>query len=97
MALEVLESWCYGERERIDWVRPDAGALCCLRLRQDKFDETGVSRFWQLLPGRDLQLASGLWFGESNRFFRLGFGYLPIDRLRPALEALSHVMNAAAA
>lgn len=96
-ALKELENWCYGERQRIDWVRPDAGALCCLRLRHDKFDEAAVLRFWDLLPGRDLQLASGLWFGESNRVFRLGFGYLPVNRLRPALEALSHVMDGAAA
>jgi hypothetical protein len=94
-ALEELKTWCSSERPRIDWVRPDAGALCCLRLRRDEFDEAAVSRFWKLLPGRDLQLASGLWFGESNRVFRLGFGYLPIDRLGPALKALSQVMDAA--
>ena len=93
-ALEELATWCEIERARIDWIRPDAGALCCMRLRADVFDEAAVSRFWSLLPRHDLQLASGTWFGESNRVFRLGFGYLPPDRLGPALSSLSSVLDA---
>jgi aspartate/methionine/tyrosine aminotransferase len=96
-ALQELALWCESERERIEWVRPDAGALCCLRLRADAFDDVAVTRFWDLLPGHDLQLASGAWFGESSRVFRLGFGYLPPARLGPALSALSTVMDAATA
>jgi aspartate/methionine/tyrosine aminotransferase len=96
-ALEELARWCESERKRVEWVRPDAGALCCVRLRPDAFDEAAVSRFWDLLPGHDLQLASGTWFGESSRAFRLGFGYLPPARLGPALSALSSALDAAIA
>jgi len=49
-----------------------------------------------MLPGHEQQLASGAWFGESERVFRMGFGYLPPDRLGPALAALSAVLDAAA-
>lgn len=94
-AIEELATWCGAERERIGWVRPDAGALCCLRLRPDALDAAAVSRFWRLLPRHDLQLASGTWFGESDRVFRLGFGYLPPERLGPALSALSSALDAA--
>jgi aspartate/methionine/tyrosine aminotransferase len=96
-ALQQLTQWCKSEHERIEWVRPDAGALCCLRLRLDAFDEVAVLRFWNLLPDHDLQLACGTWFGERNRAFRLGFGYLPPSRLLPALSALSLAMDAATA
>ncbi len=92
-ALADLTAWCERERQRIEWVRPDAGALCCLRLRPDVFDDVAVSTFWDLLPRHDLQLASGAWFGESERVFRLGFGYLPPERLVPALSALSSAMD----
>ncbi len=95
-ALRKLSAWCEGERERIEWVRPDAGALCCLRLRADAFDDAGVARFWESLPRHDLQLACGTWFGESERAFRLGFGYLPAERLGPALAALSEALEDAA-
>jgi aspartate/methionine/tyrosine aminotransferase len=92
-----LAAWCEAERHRIEWIRPDGGALCCLRLRADCFDDAAVARFWELLSGHELQLASGAWFGESERVFRLGFGYLPPARLGPALAALSAVLDAAAA
>ena len=57
--LEELAAWCESEHQRIEWVHPDAGALCCLRLRSDAFDYDEVSRFWNVLPRYDLQLASG--------------------------------------
>ena len=95
--LAELAAWCEAERRRIEWIRPDGGALCCLRLRADCFDDAAVARFWELLPGHELQLAAGAWFGESERVFRLGFGYLPPARLRPALAALSAVLDAAEA
>ncbi|MCA3826029.1 MAG: pyridoxal phosphate-dependent aminotransferase, partial [Burkholderia sp.] len=96
-ALEIVSDWCERECARVEWVRPDAGALCCVRLREDAFNEQAVSRFWQRLPDHDVQLAAGTWFGESSRVSRLGFGYLPLERLPPALTALSHAMDAAAA
>jgi DNA-binding transcriptional MocR family regulator len=95
-ALDKLTAWCAAEGERVEWVRPDAGALCCLRLRTDAFDPPAIARFWNLLPRHDLQLACGTWFGESDRAFRLGFGYLPAERLGPALSALSASLDAAA-
>jgi DNA-binding transcriptional MocR family regulator len=94
--LAELAAWCEVERQRVEWVRPDGGALCCLRLRADRFDAAGVSRFWNLLPAHQLQLASGSWFGDSDRVFRLGFGYLPPGRLGLALSALSTVLDVAA-
>ncbi|WP_428306489.1 pyridoxal phosphate-dependent aminotransferase [Lacipirellula sp.] len=93
-ALKQVTAWCDAERKRIEWVQPDAGALCCMRLRGDAWDETATSRFWGLLPHHDLQLASGTWFGETNRVFRLGFGYLPPASLGSALSALSSVLDA---
>jgi len=96
-ALEKVATWCDIEKARIDWVRPHAGALCCLRLNTGLFDEGAIARFWAALPQHDLQLASGAWFGETDRMFRLGFGYLPLERLEPALAALSKAMTAATA
>jgi aspartate/methionine/tyrosine aminotransferase len=95
--LRQLADWCEAESRRIEWIRPDGGALCCVRLRAERFDATAVARLWGLLPEHDLQLASGAWFGEGERVFRLGFGYLPPARLAPALSALSAVLDAAQA
>ncbi|AIO34711.1 cys/Met metabolism PLP-dependent enzyme family protein [Burkholderia cenocepacia] len=92
-ALDELADWCAREARRIEWVRPDAGAMCCVRLRADALDDDAVSRFWAILPEYALQLAAGSWFGESDRVFRLGFGYLPPERLGDALSALSAALD----
>ncbi len=92
-ALALLATWQASESARLDWVRPQGGALCCMRLRANVFDAAGVARFWEVLPELDLQLACGTWFGEEARVFRLGFGYLPLEKLPMALAALSRAMN----
>jgi aspartate/methionine/tyrosine aminotransferase len=92
-ALGDLRRWLSVEQERLEWVEPDGGALCCVRLRKNAFDDAALSRFWAGLAREDLQLASGDWFGETSRVFRLGFGYLPPDRLMAALGAMSSYMD----
>jgi aspartate/methionine/tyrosine aminotransferase len=93
--LSEVETWHSRERHRVDWVRPDGGALCCMRLRRDVFSATAIEGFWQGLPDVELQLAPGSWFGEGSAVFRLGFGYLPPEVLVEALGALSNAMDGA--
>jgi aspartate/methionine/tyrosine aminotransferase len=94
-ALQIVEQWQHSEADRIDWIRPEGGALCCIRLRPDAFDDIAVQHFWAALPELDLQLGVGEWFAESARIARLGFGYLPLEQLPPALEQLSHALDRA--
>ena len=95
--LAILAQWHARERHRLEWIRPDAGALCCFQLAPGAFDSAAVVRFWAALPSNDLQLASGSWFGDERRVFRLGFGYLPIADLPAALAAVSRAMDQAVA
>ncbi len=92
----TVAAWVDRQSGLVDWVKPDAGALCCLRLKPDRFDAAGVGRFWSALAASDLQIGDGAWFGESSAVLRLGFGYLPIEILPDALGALSAAMESAA-
>jgi aspartate/methionine/tyrosine aminotransferase len=92
-ALQIVERWQADECHRVDWIRPDGGAMCCLRLRSDVFDDAAVARFWDALPNLGLQLGNGEWFSESTRIARLGFGYLPLEHLPPALEQLTIALD----
>jgi len=91
-ALTILGDWHAGQGDRLDWVRPEGGAMCCMRLRSDQFDDSSVFRFWAQLPENGIQLGAGPWFGESPRVFRLGFGYLPLPDFRTALDRLAATM-----
>jgi aspartate/methionine/tyrosine aminotransferase len=93
--LREVETWHARELHRVDWVRPDGGALCCMRLRGDVFSAKAIESFWKALPDLELQLAPGNWFGEGAEVFRLGFGYLPQGVLVEALCALSNAMDQA--
>ncbi len=94
--LSQVAIWVDANQKYIDWIKPSGGALCCLRLKPDVFDASGVARFWEALPKAELQIGNGAWFGESASILRLGFGYLPIHVLPLALDALSTALKLAA-
>jgi len=95
--LAITEAWVRRESGRVEWVRPDAGALCCVRLRREVFDGAAVERFHRALPDQEVRVGNGRWFGEESRVFRLGFGLLPAPELTNALERLSTALKAASA
>lgn len=94
--LSKVAAWVDSQKGFVDWVKPDGGALCCLRLNPTAFDAARINRFWSALPQSELQIGDGAWFGESSAILRLGFGYLPIEVLPAALEALSKAIETAA-
>lgn len=81
--------WMAAHDALVEWVRPDAGALCCLRLRSTAFDEMAVGRFYDALAADGVRVANGTWFGEEARVFRLGFGLMSMPDLEAALKGLS--------
>ena len=91
--LARVADWVATERNFVEWVRPDAGALCCIRLRPSAFDDAAVSQFYREIGNEGVRVASGSWFGEESRVFRLGFGLLAMPDLKVGLERLSAVLR----
>ena len=94
--LARTEAWVARHAAMVEWVRPDAGALCCLRLRPSVFDEAAVARFYEVLAPSGARVARGSWFGDADRVFRLGFGWLSMADLEAGLDALASAMQQAA-
>jgi len=92
-AVELTADWISQNDRRLEWVRPDAGALCCVRLRPDIFDSAAVTEFYRQARINQVQIASGRWFSEDDRVFRLGFGYLPQPIFKHALARLSQTID----
>jgi len=88
-------AWVAHNAALVEWVKPDAGALCCVRLRSDQFDQAAVVRFHAALAALDARVGDGTWFGDEPRVFRLGFGLLPIPELELALDVLSTALQRA--
>jgi len=88
VALAAVDEWVARNAEFVEWVRPDAGGMCCVRLKASQYDEAGVEAFYRLAAERQINMATGDRFGDERRVFRLGFGALPIAKFARALEAL---------
>ncbi len=87
--------WAAAQGDLVDWLRPDAGALCCFRLKPEAFDGAAVERFYAALAEEGVRVASGTWFGEEQRVFRLGFGLLTMPDLEAGLKRLSAALRLA--
>ena len=93
--LALTAGWVRENDAFVEWVRPDAGALCCVRLKPSVFDSGAVDRFYENLTREGVRVANGIWFGDEARVFRLGFGLLPKADLETALTRLSAALRRA--
>ena len=93
-ALAVVEDWLATQHGDLRWVRPDAGAFCCVELDPDAFPDARVERFYAELSERSTAVAPGEWFGDDRRVFRLGFGYEPLDKLGAGLDVITQALRA---
>lgn len=98
--LAMTADWVRDNSGFVDWVRPDAGAFCCVRLKPHLYDDAAVGRFYAALADKEVRVANGVWFGDEPCVFRLGFGLLAMSELQVALrlvaEALKQTSRAAA-
>jgi aspartate/methionine/tyrosine aminotransferase len=93
--LARVGAWAASNSAYAEWIRPDAGALCCVRLKPAVFDTAAVERFYAATAREGVRVASGTWFGDEPRVFRLGFGFMDMPDLEAGLEKLSMAMRGA--
>lgn len=92
LGLELTKKWAKQNKEFINWIEPKAGALCCIKLKKN-YTKAGIENFYLSCKKLGIQIADGEWFGESKRYFRLGFGYMEIKKLKTALEMLTDLLK----
>lgn len=91
--LELTKKWVAINNKYINWIEPKAGALCCIKLSGKMYSDKQIAAFYASCKKMDIQIANGEWFGESQRFFRLGFGHMELDKLRITLDRLSIILK----
>jgi DNA-binding transcriptional MocR family regulator len=87
----LTHDWVDENGDVVEWIRPDAGALCVVRLK----DGVDLQAFRRAAAELGVRVADGEWFGDEKRVFRLGFGFLPAAELKAALDALREAVHAA--
>jgi aspartate/methionine/tyrosine aminotransferase len=92
-ARAMVGHWIGKQEGRLQWLPPEAGAFCCVRLDPDRFGEPDVRRFHDRLAGRRTAVAPGPWFGDSAHVMRLGLAYPPSGELEKGLEIIADALG----
>jgi DNA-binding transcriptional MocR family regulator len=94
-ARDIVERWAKAHTGQLSWLRPEAGAFCCLQLDPASFGPQQIERFHAHLAGQRAQVAKGPWFGDTAHIVRIGLAYEPPDRLAEGLAVISAALAAA--
>ena len=92
-ARATMEHWIGDQRGRLQWLRPEAGAFCCVRLDPGRFGAGDVRRIHARLAGQRTAVAPGPWFGDSEHVMRLGLAYPPPGELEKGLEIIAAALR----
>ncbi|MDZ4708309.1 MAG: pyridoxal phosphate-dependent aminotransferase [Saprospiraceae bacterium] len=87
--LEILKSWLSRET-RVEAVLPGGGVVCYARITKE-LDYTRFHRV--LLDDFGTLTGPGHWFGMSDQYFRIGFGYPYPAQLEKGLTNISETLD----
>jgi aspartate/methionine/tyrosine aminotransferase len=96
-ARDITGRWVAGHDGELRWVRPQAGAICCLQLDPDRFGPEEIDRFHACLADEQTLVGKGPWFADTASVIRLGIAYEPPDRLTEALDVIGGALARSAA
>jgi aspartate/methionine/tyrosine aminotransferase len=92
-SLDIVEQWVKSHDGRLRWLRPEAGAFCCLQLDPGSFAPRDADLFHARLARQQTMVAQGTWFGDSPLVFRLGLAYEPAEKLQKGLESITTALE----
>jgi aspartate/methionine/tyrosine aminotransferase len=89
--LERVAQWIEGE-DLLEWVRPSGGVVCFPRMKADP--PGGTDAFYRrLLAEHGTYVGPGHWFEQSDRYFRLGYGWPTAEELEGGLQGISRALR----
>lgn len=87
-----VANWVDEESDWVEWVRPEAGVMCFVKMKKDP--PGGVHEFYtRLLGNHGVYVGRGTWFERDDRFFRLGYGWPTWEELETGLSAISKALR----
>jgi aspartate/methionine/tyrosine aminotransferase len=90
---ETVKAWMQVENH-LEWVEPEGGVVCLPRIRADI--PVDVGKFYSILQKEYRTcVGPGRWFEMSDRYFRLGYGWEPNQKLATGLKNISSALELA--
>lgn len=89
---QIVSQWMAGEKH-LEWILPGGGVVCLPRFVENL--EINTRAFYEVLLRRfSTYVGPGRWFELSDRYFRLGYGWEPRDKLVSGLKNISSAIEA---
>ena len=88
---EIVKSWMNSQKY-FDWIEPSGGVVCFPRIKLNINVDTKLF-YDNLLSKYHTYVGPGHWFEESDRSFRLGFGWPSQQELIDGLAALENAVK----
>lgn len=89
---QTVSKWMAGQRI-LEWIAPQGGVVCLPRVKPEISIDT--KKFYDVLLSQySTYVGPGHWFGLDDRYFRLGFGWEPPEKLAIGLENISKALEA---
>ena len=83
---EIVKTWM-NQQNVFDWIEPTGGVVCFPKIKSNL--NIDLQKFYHvLLSDYKTYVGPGHWFEESDRSFRLGFGWPTQTELKDGLKAL---------
>ncbi len=91
-AFATVKTWINAE-PNLEWVEPSGGCVCFPRMREG----IDPAKFYARLNDQyGAYVGPGHWFEQSDRFFRVGYGWPTAEELAGGLDAISRALKDAA-
>jgi aspartate/methionine/tyrosine aminotransferase len=92
-ARDIAGGWVAEHERLLGWLRPEAGAFCCVQLDPAIFGPQEMDRFDARLAQERIIVARGPWFADAVNIVRLGIAYEPPDELEKALAVIGTALE----
>jgi aspartate/methionine/tyrosine aminotransferase len=90
---QMTKKWM-GNQDVFEWIEPSGGVVCFPRIKPELKVDT--KKFYDiLLTNFKTYVGPGHWFEESDRSFRLGFGWPNQSELKDGLDGLENALKGA--
>lgn len=88
---QITKNWMESQ-DVFEWIEPSGGVVCFPRIKPDLKVDT--KKFYELLlTDFKTYVGPGHWFEESDRSFRLGFGWPKQSELKEGLTGLQNALK----
>ena len=89
---QIVSKWMDGHKN-LEWVRPQGGVVSLPRVRDGV--PVNIMRFYEVLMERfKTYVGPGHWFEMDDRYFRLGYGWEPKEKVAVGVRNISEALTA---